>query len=100
VCVCVCGCVFIIDIADPSVRCLELRIDFSFGYVRQEVHTEDDSNQIIRFLLLRDAMASAILAMALCLSVRPSQVRVQLKRLNELSWFLACELPSTHPTLC
>jgi len=34
--------------------------------------------------------ASAVLAMAL--SVRPSQVGVLLKRLNEWSWFLAREL--------
>ena len=33
-------------------------------------------------------------------SVRPSQVGVLLKRLNESSWFLARELPSTRPTLC
>ena len=33
-------------------------------------------------------------------SVRPSQVGVLLKRLNESSWFLACELPSIRPTLC
>jgi len=33
-------------------------------------------------------------------SVCPSQVRVLLIRLNESSWFLACELPSTRPTLC
>ena len=32
-------------------------------------------------------------------SVCPSQVGVLLKRLNESSWFLACELPSTRPTL-
>ena len=44
--------------------------------------------------------ASAVLAMAVCLSVRPSQVGVLLKQLNESSWFLACELPSTRPTLC
>jgi len=31
--------------------------------------------------------------------VRLSQVGVLSKRLNESSWFLACELPSTHPTL-
>ena len=41
-----------------------------------------------------------ILAMGLCLSVRPSQLGVLLKRLNESSWFLACEPPSTLPTLC
>jgi len=33
-------------------------------------------------------------------SVRPSQVGVLLKRLNESSWFLVRELPSTRPTLC
>jgi len=44
--------------------------------------------------------ASAVLAMDLCLSVCPSQVGVLSKRVNESSWFLACELPSTHPTLC
>jgi len=42
--------------------------------------------------------------MALCLSVRPSispsQVGVLLRRLNESSWFLACEISSTRPTLC
>ena len=32
-------------------------------------------------------------------SVRPSQVGVLLKRMNESSWFLAWELPSTYPTL-
>ena len=44
--------------------------------------------------------ASAVLATGLCLSVCPSQVGVLSKRLNESSWFLACELPSTRPTLC
>ena len=46
--------------------------------------------------------ASAVLAMGLCLSVSVclSQVGVLLKRLNESGWFLACELPSTCPTLC
>jgi len=44
--------------------------------------------------------ASAVRAIALCLSVCPSQVKVLLRWMNELSWFLACELPSTHPTLC
>jgi len=29
-----------------------------------------------------------------------SQVGVLSKRMNESSWFLACELPSTRPTLC
>ena len=33
-------------------------------------------------------------------SVCLSQVGVLLKRLNESSCFLACELPSTRPTLC
>jgi len=46
----------------------------------------------------------AVLAMGLCLSirpsVRPSQVGILSKRLNESSWFLACEFPSTRPTLC
>jgi len=32
--------------------------------------------------------------------VCPSQVGVLSKRLNELSWFLACELPSTRPIPC
>jgi len=42
------------------------------------------------------------IAMGLCLSVcvRLSQVGVLSKRLDESSWFLACELPSTRPTLC
>jgi len=44
--------------------------------------------------------ASVVLAMALCLSIRLSQVGVLSKRLNESSWVLACELPSTRPTLC
>ena len=44
--------------------------------------------------------ASAVLAMGLCLSICPSQVGVLSKRMNESSWFLACELPSTRPTLC
>jgi len=29
-----------------------------------------------------------------------SQVGVLSKRMDESSWFLACELPSTRPTLC
>jgi len=33
-------------------------------------------------------------------SVCPSQVGVLSKRLNESSWLLACELPSTRPILC
>ena len=37
---------------------------------------------------------------SVCLSVRHSQVSVLSKRLNESSSFLACELPSTRPTLC
>jgi len=32
--------------------------------------------------------------------VRPSQVGVLLKRMNDSSWVLAFELPSTRPTLC
>ena len=44
--------------------------------------------------------ASAVLAMGLYLSVCPSQVGVLSKRMNESSWFLARELPSTRPTLC
>ena len=37
--------------------------------------------------------------MALCSSVRPSQVGVLLKGLNESSWFLACELRAFfHPS--
>jgi len=38
-----------------------------------------------------------LLAMALCLCL--SQVRVLWKRMNEFSWFLAWELPSTYPVL-
>ena len=43
----------------------------------------------------------AMLCMALCpsVSVRLSLVGVLSKRLNESSWFLASELPSTGPTL-
>jgi len=37
--------------------------------------------------------------MGLCPSVCPSQVGVLLKRLNESSWLLACELPSTSAFL-
>jgi len=33
-------------------------------------------------------------------SVRLSQVGVLSKRMNKSSWFLECELPPTHPTLC
>jgi len=44
--------------------------------------------------------ASVVLALGLCVSVCPSQVGVVLKWLNESSWILACELPSTRPTLC
>ena len=47
-----------------------------------------------------DVMLARLLAMALCPSVCLSQVGVLSKRLNESSWFLACELPSTRPSLC
>ena len=45
--------------------------------------------------------ASAVLAVALgpSVSVRLSQVGVLSKRMNESSWFLACEIPYTRPTL-
>ena len=46
---------------------------------------------------LRDAMLAQVLAVALCLS----QVGVLSKWVNEWSWFLAWELPtSTYLTLC
>jgi len=45
----------------------------------------------------RDAMLARVLAMAPCPCL--SQVGVLSKRLNESSWFLARELPSTLPTL-
>ena len=41
---------------------------------------------------------SLVVTMGLCLCL--SQVGVLSKRLNESSWFLACELPSTRLTLC
>jgi len=51
-----------------------------------------------------DAMLARVLAMALSLSVNPSVCLLQLgvlsKRMDESCWFLAWELPSTHPTLC
>jgi len=51
-----------------------------------------------------DAMLARVLAMALFLSVNPSVCLLQLgvlsKRMDESCWFLAWELPSTHPTLC
>ena len=46
-----------------------------------------------------DAVLASVLAMALCLSVCLSQVGVLSIRMNELSWLLAWELPSTRPTL-
>ena len=33
-------------------------------------------------------------------ALRPTQVGVLLRRLNESSWFLAYEVPSTRSTLC
>jgi len=46
----------------------------------------------------RSAVLARVLATALCLSVClcPSQVGILSKRLNESSWFLARELPSTY----
>ena len=48
-------------------------------------------------------MLARVLAMALCLSVRPSvrlsQVGVLSKLSDESGWFSAWELPSTYPTL-
>jgi len=53
----------------------------------------------IRVFLPRDAMHPRYYPWA-CVCVCLSQVGVLLKRLNESGWFLACELPSTRPTLC
>ena len=44
----------------------------------------------------RHGPVSVCVSVSVCLS----QVGVLLKRLNESGWFLACELPSTRPTLC
>jgi len=52
-----------------------------------------------RLVFTARCCASAVLAVGLCLSCL-SQVGVLSKRLNESSWFLARELPSTRPTLC
>jgi len=61
------------------------------------------SSDVTRTIFTARCYASAVLAMALCPfvrpSVRPSQVGVLSKRMNESSWVLACELPSTRPTL-
>jgi len=64
-------------------------------------HTKQQQMRAVPRFTVR-CCASAVLAMGLsvCLSVCPSQVGVLSKRLNESSWFLACELPSTHSTLC
>ena len=52
----------------------------------------------------RDAILSRVLVMALgpsaCLSVSLSRVGVLSNGMNRLIWFVACELPSTRPTLC
>ena len=66
-----------------------------FTHARTHAHT-----QLWSKIFTARCYTSAILAMALCLSVCPSQVGVLSKRLNESSWFLACELPSTRHTLC
>jgi len=60
-------------------------------YVFFNFHVLKLSNVFTRETLAR------LLAMALCLCL--SQVRVLWKRLNEFSWFLAWELPSTYPVL-
>ena len=47
---------------------------------------------------------SAVFAVIVCLSVRPSvspsQAGIVSKRLDESNWVLARSLPSTYPTLC
>jgi len=53
-----------------------------------------------RFVPARRYAGACTSYVALCLSVCLSQVGVLLKRLNESSWFLACELLFTRPTLC
>ena len=61
---------------------------------------------LIEFLKCQYAFYRAMLCIRgtshgpVSVSVRLSQVGVLLKRLNESGWFLACELPSTRPTLC
>jgi len=59
---------------------------------------------VLHFLPARRYASAGTIAMALCLSVSVSvclsQVGVLPKRLNESSWFLAWELPSSYLTLC
>jgi len=51
----------------------------------------------------RDAMLARVIAVALCPSVwvcLSVTSRSSIETVNESSWILARELPSTHPTLC
>jgi len=69
------------------------------GSLGPRVHNPNGTS-ISSIVFTARCYASAVLAMALCLSVRPSQVGVLLRRLNESKELvLACELPSTRPTL-
>ena len=62
-----------------------------------DLHTSTVENGMSTFLFFLSCIYTA---RCYAVSVCPSQVRVLLIRLNESSWFLACELPSTRPTLC
>ena len=91
-----------------QLPCFTLTDDERFYHVFKRLDFSTCSTFLTFFCILSPACiftarcyASAVLAMGLCLSsVCPSQVGVLSKRLNESSWFLPCELPSTRPTLC
>ena len=53
-----------------------------------------------RTLFTARCYASAVLAMGVSICPCLSQVGVLSKRINESSWFWACELPFSRPTLC
>ena len=72
------------------------------GFVRtysmsHNIRTGSAALLVVLLIFTRDAVLARVLAMALCLCL--SQVVVVSKRLNELGWFLARELPSTYPAL-
>jgi len=64
------------------------------------VHLSDPWRAV--FTAQRNAMLAryVLLSSRVRPSVRPLQVGVLSKRLNESSWFLACELPLTYTKLC
>jgi len=64
------------------------------------IYTQTQYSNNNQFIFIARHYASAVFAVIVCPSVRPSQAGIVSKRLDESSRYLVWRLPFTHPTLC